>query len=109
MKNIALCSVKLAKTDSTIKGYHFYFKSSNFGEILKRVLEPGNIHSRNAIKVFSTKEETIELSPETLTKTLAPEMAKETILSLEAEVAESPRHTPEGKWVLSGDRNTVYI
>ena len=95
--------MKLAKTDSTIKGYHFYFKSSNFGEILKCVLEPGNIHSRNAIKVFSTKEETIELAPETLAKIIAPEMAKETTLSLEAEFVESPRHAPERKWVLGGE------
>ena len=38
----------------------------------------------------------------TLAKILAPEMAKETILSLEAEVTGSPRDAPEGKWVLSG-------
>ena len=37
----------------------------------------------------------------TLAKILAPEMAKETILSLEAEVTGSPRDAPEGKWVLS--------
>ena len=29
-------------------------------------------------------------------------MAKETILSLEAEFNESPRDAPEGNWVLSG-------
>ena len=29
-------------------------------------------------------------------------MAKETILSLEAEVTRTPRNAPEGKWVLSG-------
>ena len=34
---------------------HFYFKSSNFGEILKCVLEPCNKNSRNTIKVLSTK------------------------------------------------------
>ena len=96
------CSVKLAKISSTIKGYHFYFKSSKFGEILKCVLEPGNKHSRNAIKVLSTKGETIGHVPETLAKVLAPEMAKETILSLEAEVTGSPRDVPEGKWVLGG-------
>ena len=29
-------------------------------------------------------------------------MAKETILSLEAEVTRTPRNAPEGKWVLVG-------
>ena len=33
----------------------------------------------------------------TLAKILAPEMAKETILSLEAEVTGLPRNAPEGK------------
>ena len=96
------CSVKLAKISTTIKGYHFYFKSWNFREILKCVLEPGNKHSGNAIKVLSTKGETIVHIPETLTKILAPEMTKETILSLESEAAGSPRDLPEGKWVLGG-------
>ena len=40
--------------------------------------------------------------PETLAKILALEIAKETILSLKAEVTESPRDATEGKWVLSG-------
>ena len=94
---MASCSVKLAKISSTIKGYYFYFKSSNFGEILKCVLEPGNKDSRNAIKVLSTKEETTGHAPETLPKILAQEMAKETILSLEVEVTWSPRDVPEEK------------
>ena len=94
--------VKLAKISSTIKGYHF-FKSSNFGEILKCVLELGNKHSRSAINVLSTKGKTIWHVPETLTKILAPEMAKKTMLSLEAEVTGSPRHSLEGKWVLVGE------
>ena len=50
----------------TIKGCHFCFKSSNFGEILQCVFEPGNNHSRNAIKVLSTKGETIGHVPEWL-------------------------------------------
>ena len=40
--------------------------------------------------------------PETLVKILIPKMAKETILSLKAEVTGSPRDAPEGKWVLGG-------
>ena len=68
--------VKLAKINSTIKGYHFYFKSSNFGEILKCVLEQGNKYIRNAIKVLSTKGETTGHVPETLAKILTPEMAR---------------------------------
>ena len=94
------CSVKLAKINSTIKGYHFYFKSSNFGEILKCVLEPANKHSRNTIRVLSTKRETIGHVPEILAKILALEKTKETILSSQAEVTGSPRDAPEGKWVL---------
>ena len=97
---MALCSVKLAKRSSTIKGYHFYFKSSNFAEILKCVLEPVIKHSRNAIKVLSRKGETIGHVPEILAKILFTEMAKETILSLEAKVTGSPRDAPEGKYVL---------
>ena len=49
-----------------------------------------------------TKGETIGHAPETLAKVLSPEMSKETILSLEAEVTGSPRDASEGKWVLSG-------
>ena len=49
-----------------------------------------------------TKGETIGYAPETLAKVLSPEMSKETILSLEAEVTGSPRDASEGKWVLSG-------
>ena len=49
-----------------------------------------------------TKGETIGHAPETLAKLLSPEMSKETILSLEAEVTGSPRDASEGKWVLSG-------
>ena len=40
--------------------------------------------------------------PETLAKILALEIAKETILSLKAEVTGSSRDATEGKWVLSG-------
>ena len=43
------------------------------------------------MKMLSTKEETIGHVPQTLAKILAPEMAKQTILSLEAEVTRSPR------------------
>ena len=75
----------------------------NFGEILKCVLEPGNKHSRNAKKVLSAKVETIGHVPETLAKILAPEMVKETILSLEAEATGSPR---DARW---RDGNTGYI
>ena len=39
---------------------------------------------------------------ETLVKILALEIAKETILSLKAEVTGSPRDVTEGKWVLNG-------
>ena len=102
MEKMALCSVKLAKISSIVKGYHFYFKSSIFGKILKCVFVPGNKHRRNAINVLSTKWETIRNVPETLSKILAAEMAKETILSLEAEVTGLPRESPEGQWVLSG-------
>ena len=49
-----------------------------------------------------TKGETIGHAPETLAKVLSPEMSKETILSLEAEVTGSPRDASEGKWVISG-------
>ena len=49
-----------------------------------------------------TKGETIGHAPETLAKVLSPEMSKETILSLEAEVTGPPRDASEGKWVLSG-------
>ena len=49
-----------------------------------------------------TKGETIGHAPETLAKVLSPEMSKETILSLEAEVTGSPRDASEGKWLLSG-------
>ena len=70
----------LSEISSTIKGYHFYFKSLNFGEILKCVLEPGNKHTCNVTKMLSTKGEMIGHVPETLVKILAPEMAKETIL-----------------------------
>ena len=77
-KKMTSCSVKLANISATIKGYHFYFKSSNFGEILKCVLGPGNKHSRNAI-VLSTKKETTGHVPETLAKILVPEMAKDTV------------------------------
>ena len=94
------CWVKLAKISSTIKSNRFYSKSTNFGEILKSVLEPCNKHSRNAIKVLLTKRESIGHVPETLSKILAPEMAKEMLLSLEAEVTGSPRDVPEVKWVL---------
>ena len=52
---------------------------------------PGNKCSCNAMKMLSTKEETIGHVPQTLAKILAPEMAKQTILSLEAEVTRSPR------------------
>ena len=97
---MALRSVKLAKRSSTIKGYRFYFKYSNSGKVLKCVLDPGNKHSHNAIKVLSTKGETTGHVPETLAKIFAPEMAKETILSLEAEVTGSPRDALEGKWVI---------
>ena len=83
---MALYSVKLAKISSAVKGYHFYFKSSIYGEILNGVFEPGNKHSRNAVKVLSTKGETVRDVPETLAKILAPVMAKETIMSFEAEV-----------------------
>ena len=86
-----------------IKGYRFYFKSSNFGEILKCVLEPGNKHSSNARKVLSTKGERIGHVPETLAKIIAPEMAKEMIMSLEAEVSGSRRDALEGKWLLDGE------
>ena len=82
----ASCLVKLANISSTIKGYHFYFNSSNFREILECVLELGNKHSRNAITVLSTKGKTIRHVPEALAKILTPEMAKETTLSLKAEV-----------------------
>ena len=87
--------MKLSKISFTSIGYHFYFKSLNFGEILKCVLEPGNKHSHNAIKVLSTKWETIGHVPETLAKILAPEMAKEAIVSLEAEFIGSQRDAPE--------------
>ena len=52
--------------------------------------------------MLSTKGETIRNVPEILAKILAPEMAKETILSLEDEVTRSPRDNREGKWVLCG-------
>ena len=68
------------------KGYHFYFNSSNFREILECVLELGNKHSRNAMTVLSTKGKTIGHVPEALAKILTPEMVKETTLSLKAEV-----------------------
>ena len=98
---MAPCSVKLAKISSTLSST-LYFKFSNFEEILKCVLEPGNKHSRNATKVLPTKGETIGHVPETLAKIIAPEMTKETILSLEAEVTGSPRDALGGKWVLGG-------
>ena len=82
----ASCLVKLANISSTIKGYHFYFNSSNFREILECVLELGNKHSRNAMTVLSTKGKTIGHVPEALAKILTLEMAKETTLSLKAEV-----------------------
>ena len=102
VEKMASCSVELAKISSTIRVYHLHCKSTNFAEILKCFLESGNKHSSDAVKVLSTKEETVRHVPETLAKILAPEMAKETILSLEAEVTGSPRDSPEGKWVLSG-------
>ena len=71
---IVLCSVKLAKISFTSRSYSFYFQSSNFGEILKCVVEPGNKHSHYAIK-----RETIGHLPETLVKILNPEMAREEI------------------------------
>ena len=52
--------------------------------------------------MLSTKGEMIGHIPETLAKILSFEMAKEAILSLEAESAESQRDAPEGKWVLRG-------
>ena len=51
--------MKLGKVSSVIKGYDFYFKSSNFGDVLKYVLKPGSKRSRNVTKVLSTKGETI--------------------------------------------------
>ena len=91
VKKMVSCLVKLAKVSCTIKSYHFCFKSLNFGEILKCLLEPGNKHTLNAIKALSTKEKTIGPVPEMLSKILAPEMAKETILSLELKKTGSPR------------------
>ena len=76
MEKMVSCLVKLVKTRSTVKGYHFYFKFSNFGEILKCVVEPGSKHSRSSIKVLSTEGGTIGPVPETLIKILAPEVAK---------------------------------
>ena len=52
--------------------------------------------------MLSTKGETIGHVPETMAKILAPEMAKETIQALEAEVTGSPRDASEGKWLLCG-------
>ena len=51
--------VKLAKISSAVKDYHFHFKSSNFGETLKCIHEPGNKYSCNTRKVLSTKGEMI--------------------------------------------------
>ena len=50
--------------------------------------------------MLSTKGEPIGHVPETLAKIRASEMAKEAILSLQAEVTGSPRDAPEGKLVL---------
>ena len=50
--------------------------------------------------MLSTKGEKIGHVPEILVKIVAPEMASEKILSLEAEVTESPRDKPAAKWVL---------
>ena len=61
----------------------------------RHVLEPGNKHSRNAIKVLSTRGETIGHNPEALAKILAPTMAEETILSLETKVTGPTRDAPE--------------
>ena len=61
----------------------------------RHVLEPGNKHSGNAIKVLSTKGETIEHGPETLAKILALAMAKETMLSLKTEVIGPTRDAPQ--------------
>ena len=52
--------------------------------------------------MLSTKGETIGHVPEILVKIVAPEMTREKILSLEAEVTESPRDNPAAKWVLGG-------
>ena len=52
--------------------------------------------------MLSTKGEMIGHIPETLAKILSFEMAKEAILSLETESAESQRDAPEEKWVLRG-------
>lgn len=98
---MALSSIKLAKINSTIKGYHVYRNCCEPGDILTCTLEPENKHSRNPIKV-STQEETVGHVPETLAKVLAPELARETILSMEAEVTGPPTDAPEGKWVLGG-------
>ena len=52
--------------------------------------------------MLSTKGEMIGHIPETLAKILSFEMAKEAILSLETESAESQTDAPEEKWVLRG-------
>ena len=57
VERMASCSVKLAKISSRIKGYHFYFKSSNFGEILNEMCPRERILSLEAGVIGSPRDD----------------------------------------------------
>ena len=62
-------------------------KSLDFGEILECVLDLSQVVNTQLRTVINKRAgDMIGQIPETLAKILAPEMAKETILSLEAEL-----------------------